>query len=125
MTADDDHEEEEILRLYNMLQAKRAAKRSAEVSTSVLRKDDINSAEKIATRTAGTPATFGGDGVPSDVGSPSVAAHGEPILPTVETVDKSFLEDTASVMTSIAKTPWMPTLPSTSYGSSSMSDRFY
>ena len=61
VTADDDHDEDEILRLYNMLQAKRAAKRSAEISTSVLREDDINSAEKNDTRSAGAPATFGGD----------------------------------------------------------------
>ena len=85
VTADDDQDEEERLRLYEMLTAKRAARRSAKVSTSLRREDDINSAEKIATRTAGTPATFGGDGVPMDAGSPSEAAHSEPILPTVET----------------------------------------
>ena len=89
VTADDDHDDEEILRLYNMLEAKRAAKRSAEVSTSLLREDDINSAEKTDTRRAGTSATFGGDGVPTDAGSPSEAPLSEPILPTVESVAKS------------------------------------
>ena len=87
-----------------MLQAKRAAKRSAEVSSSVLREDDINSAEKIATRTAGTPATFGGDGVPTDAGSPSEAAHSEPILPTVETVNRASFGAASSVMTNTTET---------------------
>ena len=125
MTADDDQHEEELLRLYNMLEAKRAAKRSAEVSTSLLREDDINSAEKNDTRRAGAPATFGGDGVPTDAGSPSEAPLSEPILPTVESVAKSSSGSAASVMTNPAKTPWTPTLPSTSYGGSSMSDKSY
>ena len=55
----DDEDEQELLKLYDMLRAKKAAKRSAEISTSLLREDDNNSAEKTATRTAGTPATFG------------------------------------------------------------------
>ena len=108
-----------------MLEAKRAAKRSAEISTSVLREDDINSAEKNDTRSAGTPATFGGDGVPTDAGSSSEAPLSEPILPTVESVTRSSSGSAASVMTNTARTPWTPTLPSTSYGGSSMSDKSY
>ena len=50
VTADDDHDEDEIVRLYIMLEAKRAAKRSAEISTSLHREDDINSTDKNDTR---------------------------------------------------------------------------
>ena len=120
----DSEDEEEMFRLFK---ASRAAKRSAEMFISLLREAENDTAEKIATRTAaGGLAADGGEGVPADAGSPSATALGAPILPTVETGEKSSLEGAASVVTNIAKTPaWMPTLPSTSFGSSSMSDKSY
>ena len=60
---DNDEEEQEILRLFR---AKKAAKRSAELSSFLLREADNNSAEKIATRTVGGLAVDGGEGVPAD-----------------------------------------------------------
>ena len=83
----------------------RVAKRSAELSTSPLREAENDTAEKIASRTAGGLAAVGGEGVPTDAGSPSVTAPSVLILPTVETGEKSSLAGTASVVTNIAKTP--------------------
>ena len=87
ITADADSGDEN--ELYKLFKAQRiAAKRSAEVSISLLREAENDTAEKIATRVTGGLAAGGGETAPAGGGSPSATAFGAPMLPTVETGGK-------------------------------------
>ena len=112
--------------LFEPVKAQRsAAKRSAEVSTSQLRQAETDMAEKTVIGVAGVPGPGGGEAAPQGGGSPSGTASGSPILPTIETGEKSVHAAMASRVTNTAKLQWMPTLQSTSFGSSSISDKSF